>query len=189
MYATGSPFPRRRTSSRIDVSSAASRGRSNCRYRSMRRSPSACAQSSSESRRAEGLPWSPRYVVLRRSTSMSVGGAGATSGSVPRRGITGLVLEEPARLVLVRQRLDEQVEIAVEHPLELMHREVDAMVGHARLREVVCANLLAAVAAPHHRPARRFQLRVALRLREVEEARAQHAHRLGTIFDLRLLVL
>src|ERR1700692_4315329 len=135
MYATGSPFPRRRTSSRREVSSPASRGRSNCRYRSIRRSPSACAQSSSESRRAELLPWSPRYVVLKRSTSMSVGGVEATSGGMPRRGITRVVLEEAARLVLVRERLDEHVEIAVEHPLELMHRQVDAMVGHARLRE------------------------------------------------------
>src|ERR1700686_2389467 len=125
MYATGSPLPRRLISSRIDVNSPASRGRSNCRNRAMRRRTSACAQSSSESSRADVLPWSPRYVVLRRSTSMSVGGVDATSGGVAR-GIARVVLEEAARLVLVRQRLDQPVEIAVEDPLKLMQGEVEA---------------------------------------------------------------
>src|ERR1035438_224469 len=142
MYATGSPLPRRRISSRIEVSSCSSSGRSNCRYRSMRRSPSACAQSSSESRRADELPWSPRYVVLSRRTSMSVGAVDATSGSMSRGSVVIVVLEQAARLVLVGQRLDEQVEIAVEHALQLMQRQVDAVVGHARLREVVRADLL-----------------------------------------------
>src|ERR1039457_689663 len=154
----------------------------------MRRNPSAWAQSSSESRRADVLPWSPRYVVLSRRTSMSVGAADATSGGMSRR-IVRIVLEQAAGLVLVRQRLDEHIEVAVEHTLELMQRQVDAMIGHARLRKVVGANLLAAVATPNHRAAGRLELRVALRLREIVKARAQHAHRLGTILDLRLLVL
>src|ERR1039457_5231411 len=95
----------------------------------MRRNPSACAQSSSESSRAEVLPWSPRYVVLRRSTSMSVGVVDATSGGVPRRGIVRVVLEQTACLVLIRQRLDDHVEGAVEHALELLQRQSAAPPG------------------------------------------------------------
>src|ERR1700688_5027675 len=108
---------------------------------------------------------------------MSVGAVDATSGSMPRGSGIVVVLEQPSRLVLVGQRLDEQVEIAVEHALELMQREVDAVVGDARLRKVVGADLLAAITGPHHRSSGRLELRIALRLRKVVEARAQDAHR------------
>src|SRR5580693_2674573 len=98
---------------------------------------------------------------------MSVGAVDATSGSMSRGSGVIVVLEQPSRLVLVGQRLDEQVEVAIEYALELMQREVDAVVGDARLREVVGADLLAAVTASHHRPSCRLELRVAFRLRKV----------------------
>src|SRR5579862_2228901 len=98
----------------------------------MRRRPSACAQSNSESSRAEELPWSPMYVVLRRSTSMSVGVVGATSAVMPGDHGVALVLEQPARLILVRQRFDEHLQVAVEHALQLMQRQVDAVIGDTR---------------------------------------------------------
>src|SRR5579863_6092043 len=107
------------------------------------------------------------YVVLSRSTSMRVGGGGATSAVMPGGGAVALILEQAPRLILVRQRFDEHVEIAVEHALQLMQRDVDTMVGHARLREVVRPDLLAAIAAAHQRSPRRLQLGVALCLREV----------------------
>src|SRR5579884_3500609 len=171
MYATGSPAERRRTRSRMAATSADASGWSKRRYRSMRRSASASAQSSSASSRGVALPCVLRYVVLRRTISSSVRGWSLSAARSCR--VLGFV-EQPARLVLLRQRLDEQVEIAVEHALQLMQREVDAVVGDARLREVVRAHLLAAVAAAHHGTARLLELLLPLGLGHVVQARAQH---------------
>src|SRR5688500_15931106 len=44
------------------------------------------------------------------------------------------------------QRVDQLVDRAIEHALQLVRREVDAMVGDAALRKVVGANLLRAFA-------------------------------------------
>src|SRR5207253_6723267 len=144
--------------------------------------------SSSASRRGVVLPCSPRYPVLSRRTSSTV--RPATTTSRADRGARSFRLfEEPPGLVLLCQRLDEQVEIAVEHALQLMQREVDAVVGHPGLRIVVRADLLAAVAAAHHGAPGLLELRLSLRLFLVVEAGAQHAHRLGAVLDLRLLVL
>ena len=53
---------------------------------------------------------------------MRIGAADATSGGVPRGSAVRVVLEQAASLVLVGQRLDEQVEVAVEHARELVQR-------------------------------------------------------------------
>src|SRR5689334_5113620 len=53
---------------------------------------------------------------------------------------------EPFGRVEVGQRFDELTEIAVEDAVELMRREVDAVIGDAALRKVVRADLLGPVA-------------------------------------------
>src|SRR3989442_486838 len=126
MYATGSPWPRRRTRSRITLSSALSSRRSNCRYRSRRRSCRACAQSSSASSRGLALPCSVRYAVLSLTTSRSVRAAAAASGRCTAEGAVACALvEQPPRLILLRERLDEQIEVAVANAAQLVHREGD----------------------------------------------------------------
>src|ERR1700730_6324704 len=167
MYATGSPCPRRRTISRTDSSSSSRSGRSNCRYRSMRRNRSARAASSSASRRALVLPCWARNVVLSRTTSSRVRVDTATSGDRDRLGF----LEQAAGLILLCQRLDQQVEIAVKHALQLMQRQVDAVIGDTGLRIVVRADLVAAITAANHQTPRLLQLSLALRLCHVVQAR------------------
>ena len=49
-------------------------------------------------------------------------------------------------LEMRRQRFDERLELAFHHLIELMQREADAVIRHAILREVVGADLFAAVA-------------------------------------------
>ena len=46
------------------------------------------------------------------------------------------------------QRVDDLVEIALHHPVELVERQVDAVVGHPPLRKIVGADALGAVARP-----------------------------------------
>ena len=70
-----------------------------------------------------------------------------------------------------------------------MQREADAVVGHAVLREVIGANLFAAIACAHHLLALLGQFRILLFHLHFVEARAQHAHALVAILDLRLLIL
>src|SRR5271156_5493276 len=52
--------------------------------------------------------------------------------------------------IVRRQRVDDRIDCAVEKIVELMNRDVDAMVGYARLRKVIGADALGAVAGPHH---------------------------------------
>ena len=49
-------------------------------------------------------------------------------------------------LVLCRQRIDEFVEIAGHDAIDLVERQVDAVIGDAALREIVGADALAAIA-------------------------------------------
>src|ERR1035438_7392105 len=51
------------------------------------------------------------------------------------------------------QRVDHGLDAAVHEVRQLVRGEADAMIGNAVLREVVGADLLAAIAAAHHRPA------------------------------------
>ena len=44
------------------------------------------------------------------------------------------------------QRVDQSVEIAVHHAIEIIKRQTDAMIGHAVLREIVSANFFFAAA-------------------------------------------
>ena len=58
------------------------------------------------------------------------------------------------RLVVGDQRLDDLVELAHHHPVELVERQVDAVVGDPPLRKIVGADALRAVARADLQPAR-----------------------------------
>src|SRR5581483_2790208 len=73
------------------------------------------------------------------------------------------------------QRLRERVELALEHAVELMLRQLDAMVGDAVLREVVGADLLRALACADLRAARRIELRALQLELALVQTRAQNA--------------
>ena len=94
-----------------------------------------------------------------------------------------------ARAFVARERLDDLVEIAVEHPVEGMHRETDAMVGDAIVLEVVRANLLGPPAALHLITTRGRNLGVLPVLLGLQQPRAQDPHRLLLVLELALLVL
>src|SRR5581483_6344620 len=59
-----------------------------------------------------------------------------------------------ACLVVLDQRIDQRIQPAVEYLRQVVHRQPDAVVGHAILREVIGADLFAAVATAHLRAAR-----------------------------------
>src|ERR1043165_606742 len=98
-------------------------------------------------------------------------------------------LPQLLRLEVRDHRVDDYVEIPVHHLGEVVHRQADAVVRHAVLREVVRADLFRAVAAADHTFARRRELGLALLALDVVEARLQHLQRLRAVLDLRLLVL
>ena len=87
------------------------------------------------------------------------------------------------------QRVDDRVELAVHHEIELVQGEADAMIGDAVLREVVGADLLAAVAGAHHAAALGAERRLLLFELHLIEPRTQHALGLGAVLDLRFFVL
>src|SRR3954462_803059 len=78
-------------------------------------------------------------------------------------------------LVLRHQRAGDLVQVAGHHLVDLVEREVDAMVGHAALREVVGADAVAAVAGAHEALAGRRFLGLLLAHLLVLDARGEHA--------------
>src|SRR5262245_47992938 len=92
-------------------------------------------------------------------------------------------------LSLGHEGVDDRVEIAVEDAIELMQRDVHAVVRDPALRKVVRADLPGAIAGADHGFAVRGDLLLLLLARPVEQARAQDLERLGLVLVLRLLVL
>ena len=133
--------------------------------------PRQCATSHSASTRGVSTP----AAASRRSASASASARGHCSERAPP--------------VVGRERLGELVELALEDPVELVHGQLDAVVGDPVLGEVVGADLLRALARADLRAPRRVELGpLALELALVEP-RAQDAHRLLAVLQLRLLVL
>ena len=75
------------------------------------------------------------------------------------------------------------------HPVELVERQVDAVVGEATLREIVGADALRAVARADLRLARRGALLVGAAALHVVEAGAQDLHGAGPVLVLRFFRL
>src|SRR5437667_5791698 len=87
------------------------------------------------------------------------------------------------------ERVHDRVDVAVEHAVEGVEGQVDTVVGHPALREVVGADLLRAVARADHRLAVGGDLALLLAARALEEPGAQDLERLRLVLVLRLLVL
>src|SRR5882672_546593 len=82
----------------------------------------------------------------------------AASSSVSWRGSS---VRSKSELQLT-QRLDDGVEVSVHHLLDAVHRDADAMIRHAVLREVVRPDLLGTVTGAHLRTAFCGHLRMRL---------------------------
>src|SRR4030095_7858921 len=143
--------------------------------------PRACA---SRSRASQVVASEPLFATRSAAPSRA---SRIVTPSAPSR-LRQLFLE-PLGLEVGGNGLDELVEVAVEDVLEAGGREADAMVGDARLREVVRPDLLGAVARSDHALALGGDRPLLLGLLDLEEPRLQHAHRLGLVLDLAALVL
>src|SRR5687767_3474387 len=87
------------------------------------------------------------------------------------------------------ERVQERVDLALQHPREIMHGEPYAMIGDAVLGEVVGADLRGPVARADLRLPHARSGRLTLGEAHVEQAGAEHFHRLELVLKLRLLVL
>src|SRR5690606_36053958 len=113
--------------------------------------PRAWASSSSASRR--GLSPAVRRACASLRAWAMVRGAGGPGWPMASRRGGGGKFGELIGLILVDQRPDEVVEITLQHGVELVEGELDAMVGDSSVRIVVGADLLRTVAAAHQQPA------------------------------------
>src|SRR5208283_1293667 len=93
-----------------------------------------------------------------------------------RSGDDRRLLLEFLRLEVGDERVDHELNAAVHELRKLVHGQADAVVGHAVLREVISADLLAAVAAAHHRLALLGQRLLLLLLLHLVQAGTQYAH-------------
>src|SRR3954471_15578253 len=92
-------------------------------------------------------------------------------------------------IVVSRERIHEGLQLAIHGLFQLMDGQPDTMIGHAVLREIVSADLLATVTGADlgltlFRHRRGLPL-----LLDFVQTRAQHAHTFFAVLDLRLLVL
>ncbi len=87
------------------------------------------------------------------------------------------------------QGVGDRLQVAGDDLVELVERQVDAVVGHAVLREVVGADPLAAVAGADEALALGGPLGLLLLQLGIVEAGLQHAERLGLVLVLALFVL
>src|ERR1039457_1359306 len=142
----------------------------------------ACPSNTSAVSRGTAIPASSRRRAPCRNAVCTV---------IPRlvdRALFRLLLHLFA-LVVSDQRVEDSVHLALHHEIELVERQADAVIAHAILREVVGADLLTAVARPHHALALRAQHRLLLFQLQLVQAGTQHSLGLGAILDLRFFVL
>src|SRR5438552_71717 len=116
-------------------------------------------------------------------------GPGGLARSLARLRRARLRVLELLGLRMGDEGVHDLVEVSVEHVLEAMEAEADAVVGDPRLLEVVRADLLAAVAGAHLALALARDLALLLLQRHLVQARAQDLHGLLAVLDLALLVL
>src|SRR5919201_3261408 len=98
-------------------------------------------------------------------------------------------LRELLGLVFGAERGDKLVELAVHDAIDLVEREVDAVVGDAALRKVVRADALGAIARADERFSRRGGLCLLLAQLLVANACREHPQRLLAVFVLRARIL
>src|SRR5437588_324714 len=97
---------------------------------------------------------------------------------------------EQLGLMLLHQRVDDLAQrLAFQNLRQLVEREVDAVIAHAPLREIVGADALRAVAGADLAAARGGARGIEFLPLVVVKPRAQHRHRLGAIAMLRTVLL
>jgi len=94
-------------------------------------------------------------------------------------------LRELLGLKLGGERIDDFIEFALHDAIELVQREVDAVVGQSALRKIVGPDAFGAVARSDETLARRGGLGLLLAQLLVADARCEHAERLFAVFVLR----
>src|SRR5688572_2006292 len=112
---------------------------------------------------------------MRRSPRCFAGCSAAPAGS----GRLGFLseLRQLLGLVLGSERRDQLVNLTIHDLVDLVEGEVDAMVGHPPLREIVGADALGAVAAADQGLARGRRLRLLVANLLVLDARGENAER------------
>src|SRR5207237_474276 len=130
-----------------------------------------CAISSSASSRAVSLTAASRLAASARASR------------------TLIEARQAFRLILGDEGAQQFVELALQNLGEAMQGQVDPMVGHPPLREIICADSLRAVARADHRFARTGALRSQPLALQLVEAGTEHLQGLGLVLVLRLLVL
>src|SRR5262245_61869899 len=169
-------------------------------YRSMRLQPAAWASSTSASRRGYSAPFSARYFAVQFSMAPSVQAsvvvvstmspACQKPGFLEKPGFSELSLAaEPLFAVEVLEGLHDVVQMAGDDTVQLVQRQVDAVVGDAVLREVVRADALGAIAGADQGAALLGTFFVQRLLPALIQPAAQDAHRPLEILVLAALVL
>src|SRR5215210_1670938 len=163
---------------RVSNAAGSSSCASGCASSQDRSHAAAWARSTSASRRALGDPASRSRRVARSK-------AGPTSSARVRC----IQVAEPSRLVGLQQRIDDAIEVALQQARKVVDGQPDTVVGDAVVGEVVGPNLLAALARADLRAALLAALRGLALLLRLEQPGTQHAHGLGPVLVLALLVL
>src|ERR1035441_9237429 len=92
-------------------------------------------------------------------------------------------------LVIGGQGFEDGIHLPLHHEIQLMQRQADAVIRHAILREVVGADLFAAIAGSDHATPLGAQRRLLFLKLQLVQPRAQHALGFGAVLDLRFFVL
>src|SRR5688572_30146808 len=183
-YANGAPRARFRAASHARRQSSMSSAASRCIDGQNRGMSTIAATMSRASRWASGTRAPARCADSAATTSPTRAGA-----AVPNVGNARTSAIEPLLDVRLTKRLDQWADLALEDSRQLVHRQVDPMVGHAILRKVVGANLRGAIAGADLRLAHARALGFLLRHLEVQEARSQYLHRPCPVLNLGALIL
>src|SRR5271156_1208127 len=133
MYATGSRFSRRAIIASKFFRVSVERSSEPTTIAS-RVTPAAAAIRTSASSRDDSMP-----ALASLCAAWSI-------ASCARRWLIAVLGAQRLLAIVSCQRVDNRIDGAVEKIVELMNRHVDAMVGHPRLRKVVGADALGAVA-------------------------------------------
>src|SRR4029077_4227100 len=148
-------------------------------------------RSSSAARVCEGTPASRSRAIADFSAERTSTACGhAISACIPV--VFVIVLEfllEALGFEVRHEPVHKRAKLAFHHQIELVEREIDAMVCDAVLREIVSADLFGAIAGLDLSAALGGDGFMLLGLLHFIETRAEHAHGLGAIFDLRFFVL
>src|SRR5689334_10344589 len=128
-------------------------------------------------RRASATP-----PVRRVSVSSSM--TWRTVAIAPTSGATRGSFTEPILSISILQCFDQGIDFAPHHLRKFMHREPDAMIGHAVLRKVVSADFSRTIACTNLRFSHPRALSFLFRDRRIEQTGAQNFHCLELVLQL-----